>query len=90
MAVGVYKLTHRQRYIIAITLCVLNGIQMLIGLGITLNSIYVYAAVAPDLYSERAEISFVFLVMAVFGTHVILVYLAGLKICEKCYLRAIK
>lgn len=63
---------------------------MFIGLGITLNSIYVYSAVAPNLYSERAEISFVFIVMAVFGTHVILVYLAGMKICEKCYLRAIK
>lgn len=90
MALGVFKLTHRQRYILAIILIVLNGTQMFIGLGITVNSIYVYAAVAPGLYSERAEISFVFLVMAVFGTHVILVYLAGMKICEKCYLRAIK
>lgn len=90
MAIGILKLTHHQRYILAIVLCVLNGVQMLIGLGITLNSIYVYAAVAPGLYSEKAEISFVFLVMAIFGTHVILVYLAGMKICEKCYLRAIK
>lgn len=90
MAVGVFKLTHHQRYILAIILCVLNGIQMFIGLGITVNSIYVYVAVAPGLYSERAEIGFVFLVMAVFGTHIILVYLGGMKICERCYLRAMK
>lgn len=90
MALGVLKLTHHQRYLLTISLCVLNGIQMFIGLGITANSIYVYVAVAPGLYSERAEISFVFLVMAVFGTHVILIYLAGMKICERSYLRAVK
>lgn len=90
MALGVFKLTHHQRYLLAIVLCILNGLQMLIGLGITVNSIYVYVAVAPGLHSERAEISFVFLVMAIFGTHVIIVYLAGMKICERCYLRAVK
>lgn len=90
MALGVFMLTHHQRYLIAIALCILNGIEMFIGLGITVNSIYVYMAVAPGLHSERAEISFVFLVMTIFGSHVILVYLAGLKICERCYLRAMK
>lgn len=90
MALGVYKLTHQQRYVLAIILCILNGIQMFIGLGITVNSLYVYVAVAPGLYSERAEICFVFLVMAVFGTHVIFVYLAGMKICERCYLKGMK
>lgn len=90
MALGVITLTHQQRYHIAIAACVLNGIQMLIGLAITANSIYVYTAVASGLQSDKAEINFVFLVMAIFGTHVILLYLAGMKICERCYLKAIK
>ncbi|KAL3269978.1 hypothetical protein HHI36_009033 [Cryptolaemus montrouzieri] len=84
MSIGVFKLSLKQRRNLGLVFNALNLIQILLGLSITATSVYIVISVAPILYSERSEVNFVFIVTAVYGTHVILHYLMGIKICDKC------
>lgn len=84
MAIGVFKLNEAQRNRLSVAFNALNFIQIILGLSITSYSIFIYLNVAPILFSERSEVDFVFIVTGIYGTHVILHYLAGIKICHKC------
>ncbi|KAH0811421.1 hypothetical protein GEV33_011373 [Tenebrio molitor] len=53
-------------------------------------SIYIYVSVAPVLYSERAEISYVFAVIGICGFNNVCCFLFGLKIRLKCLRQAYK
>lgn len=90
MALFVVKLTRRQRFLTALLFSILNIIQMLLGLTLTCHAMYVYVTIAPNLYTEKAEVMFVFAVTGMYGTHVIFNYLLGMKIVEKCYKQAHK
>lgn len=90
MAIGIFKFTRRQRIYLGLTFTGLNLLQVLFGLIITGMSIYICENVAPNFYSEKGEIKFVFTVTALYGTHIIIHYLVGLKIVDKCYRRAQK
>lgn len=90
MAFGVFKLTARQRFCLGLAFTLLNITQISFGLIITGWSIYICVNVSPNLYSEKAEITFVFTVTSMYGTHIIIHYLVGIKICEKCYHKAHK
>ncbi|XP_044754210.1 peripherin-2 [Coccinella septempunctata] len=84
MSIGVFKLSLKQRRTLGLVFNALNFLQIIFGLSITVTSIYIVLSFAPILYSERSEINFVFIVTGIYGTHVILHYLMGIKICEKC------
>lgn len=90
MAVGVFKLTKSQRDILSIIFLVLNMIQVLTGVVMLSMSIYIYVSVAPVLYSERAEISYVFAVIGICGFNNVCCFLFGLKIRLKCLRQAYK
>lgn len=90
MAVGVVNLTLRGRYLLAITIVCFLLSQSLLGLCITSWSIYVCTTVSPTLYSEKSEVTFVFTVTGMYGTHVLFHNLTGIKICQRCYLQAHK
>lgn len=85
MNFGIFKLTFEQRKFLAVFSTVLCFIEFLLGAFITGGSIYVVVTISPRFYSEKAEITFVFTVTGMFGTHVIITYLIGIKICDKCY-----
>lgn len=84
MSFGVFKLSLHQRRTLGLIFNILNFLQILLGLSVTVTSAYIVLYFAPILYSERSEINFVFIVTGIYGTHVILHYLMGIKICEKC------
>lgn len=85
MAICVFRLTRNRRFHLALAFTILDVIQVLLGLFLTCHAIYVYATVTPGMSTERAEVTFVFAVTAMYGTHVIFHYLAGIRICEKCF-----
>lgn len=84
MSFGVFKLSLKQRRTLGFLFNGLNFLQILLGLSITSTSAYMVLYFAPILYSERSEINFVFVVTGIYGTHVLLHYVMGIKICEKC------
>lgn len=90
MAILVIKLTRRQRYYTAIAFSVLNIVQVLLGITLTSHAIYIYVTISPNLYTEKAEVTFVFAVTGMYGTHIIFNYLLGMKIVYKCYRQAHK
>lgn len=90
MAIGIFKFTKKQRFILGLIFTGLNLLQVTFGLILTAWSIYICVNVAPKFYSEKGEIKFVFTVIALYGTHLIIHYLIGIKICEKCYRKAQK
>lgn len=90
MAILVVKLTRRQRYYTAVAFSVLNIIQMVLGLTLTSHAMYIYIAISPNLYTEKGEVTFVFAVTGMYGTHILFNYLIGMKIVEKCYRQAHK
>lgn len=85
MNFAVFKLTFKQRKLFAILVTLLCFLQFFLGIIITGGSIYIVVTISPRFYSEKAEITFVFTVTSMFGTHVIITYLIGIKICDKCY-----
>lgn len=82
---GIFKFTGRRRYVLTITFTALNFIQIILGLLMTGGSLYIVIGVSGKFYSEKAEITFVFTVTGMFGTHVVITYLVGIKIGDKCY-----
>ncbi|XP_063925097.1 photoreceptor outer segment membrane glycoprotein 2 [Zophobas morio] len=90
MAVGVFKLSKSQRSFLSIIFLILNLIQVLTGVTMLSLSIYVCISVAPILFSERAELSYVFAVVAICGVNNICCWLFGLKIRLKCLNQASK
>ncbi|KAK9876900.1 hypothetical protein WA026_015936 [Henosepilachna vigintioctopunctata] len=84
MSIGVFRLTLKQRHNLGWMFNILTLAQVLLGLSITGTSVFIVISAAPVLYSERSEVNFVFIVTGIYGTHVILHYLMGLKICYKC------
>ncbi|EFA09824.2 hypothetical protein TcasGA2_TC011971 [Tribolium castaneum] len=65
-------------------------IQVLAGVVMLSLSIYIYVSVAPVLYSERAEISYVFFVIGLCGFNNICCYLFAIKIQRKCLKQSFK
>uniref|UniRef100_A0A1Y1MUT4 7TM GPCR serpentine receptor class x (Srx) domain-containing protein n=1 Tax=Photinus pyralis TaxID=7054 RepID=A0A1Y1MUT4_PHOPY len=90
MAIGVVKLSQRERYICALAFVALTSLQTLLGLIATWWSSYICVRISPTLYSEKIEVNFVFAIIAIFGTHIIFHGLFGLKICYKCYKQSLK
>lgn len=90
MAIGIFKFTRKQRFYLGLIFTGLNILQIVFGILITGWSIYICVNVSPNLYTEKGEIKFVFTVTALYGTHIILHYLIGIKLCEKCYKKAQK
>ncbi|XP_066248023.1 photoreceptor outer segment membrane glycoprotein 2-like [Euwallacea similis] len=90
MAIGLCKLNGNQRKSLRSIFCVLNIIEVLIGATITGVSIYVCVAISPTIISEKAEINLIFIVYAIFGINIMINWLIGLKICNKCINQAHK
>ncbi|XP_018578044.1 peripherin-2-like [Anoplophora glabripennis] len=90
MAVGMFKLTQKQRKHLYVIFITLNIIQILLGFGMTSSSIYIFVAVSPVLHTEKAQINFAFVVTGIYGTHVIFHWLIGIKIGNKCFQQAHK
>uniref|UniRef100_A0AAR5PPU1 Tetraspanin n=2 Tax=Dendroctonus ponderosae TaxID=77166 RepID=A0AAR5PPU1_DENPD len=90
MAIGLFKLSKNQRKSLTGIFFVLNVLEVLLGATITGISIYVCLAISPMIISEKTEINFVFVVYAIFGGNVIINWLIGLKICQKCVNQAHK
>lgn len=86
----IFKLSRRQRFMLALAFTILNFVQIFLGILTVGWSIYVCVSISHNLYSEKAEIIFVFTVTCMYGTHVIIHYLIGIKISEKCFNRAHK
>ncbi|XP_071050358.1 peripherin-2 [Onthophagus taurus] len=82
--------TKQQRLRMGVVFSVLNALQVLLGILTTTWSLYVILGVAPKLYTEKPEIDFVFTCTGMYGTHVIIHFLVGMKICEKTIFKAHK
>lgn len=86
----IYMFSKKQRFRLGIIFSVFNIMQVALG-GITTGwSVYVITAISPNLYTEKAEIDFVFTVTGMYGMFVVIHYLVGMKICEKCIYKAHK
>lgn len=90
MAIGVFKLNKRDRRCLSLIFSFFNILQAILGSTITGTSIYVYVSLSPGLYVEGTEIQFVQVVTGIYGTHIIIHWLLGLKISDKCYYEAHK
>ncbi|XP_050310113.1 photoreceptor outer segment membrane glycoprotein 2 [Anthonomus grandis grandis] len=90
MAVGLIKLSKKQRNIVYKIFYALNVMQMLFSAGILSSSAYVCLAISPKIMSEKAEINFVFVVYGIFSTNALINWLVGIKICQKCLNQANK
>ncbi|KAJ8975451.1 hypothetical protein NQ317_000700 [Molorchus minor] len=90
MAIGMFKLSYRQRQQLSTIFITLNIVQVLLGFGMTSSSIYILVAVAPVLHTEEAEIDFAFTVTGIYGTHVIFHWIIGIKMCRKSLKQAHK
>ncbi|KAG5872330.1 hypothetical protein JTB14_023598 [Gonioctena quinquepunctata] len=68
----------------------LNVLQIIIGCGMTGSSLYIIIAISPIMHTQKAEIDFAFAVTGLYGTHVIIHWIIGIQICEKCFKHAHK
>ena len=85
-----YLLSKKKRRALACTFTTLNLVQISLGLLITIWSIYICIVMAPKIYMEGSDINFVFTVTGMFGTHIIIHFAIGIKVCEKCMFKAHK
>ncbi|KAJ8917851.1 hypothetical protein NQ315_010764 [Exocentrus adspersus] len=90
MALGMFKLSHKQRKLLFIIFTVLNVVQILLGFGMTSTSFYIFVAVSPVLHTEKAQVNFAFVVTGIYGTHVMFHWIIGIKMCKKCFRQAHK
>ncbi|KAJ8946889.1 hypothetical protein NQ318_008245 [Aromia moschata] len=90
MAIGIFKLSHKQRQHLSVVFITLNVLQILLGFGMTSSSVYILVAMAPVLHTEKAEIDFAFTVTGIYGTHVIFHWIIGIKMCRKSIKQAHK
>lgn len=86
----IYMFTKQQRFTLGILFSAFNVAQVLLGVLTCVWSIYVITAISPTLHTEKPEIDFVFTVTGMYGMYVIIHYLIGMKICEKCIYKAHK
>ncbi|XP_017772768.1 PREDICTED: LOW QUALITY PROTEIN: uncharacterized protein LOC108559904 [Nicrophorus vespilloides] len=86
----IFKFSRECRFQMALAFTILNLVQATLGMLIAGWSLYLCLEVSKHLYAEKAEITFVFTVTALYGTHIIFQYLMGIKICAKCFNKAHK
>nr|CAH7734230.1 unnamed protein product [Callosobruchus chinensis] len=90
MAIGVYKLSQKNRNTLASIIYFLCTLEMAIGLCMAGSSIYTMVAVSPIIHSEKSEVDFAFAITGIFGTHIIIQHVVGYKVCYKCVRQAYK
>ncbi|KAJ8961050.1 hypothetical protein NQ314_005979 [Rhamnusium bicolor] len=90
MAIGMFKLSQKQRKCLSFVFITLNIVQIILGAGMTSSSLYIFIAVSPVLLTEKAEVNFVFAVTGIYGTNVIFHWIIGIRMCRKCFLQAHK
>nr|CAH7722043.1 unnamed protein product [Callosobruchus chinensis] len=90
MAIGVYKLSQKNRNTLASIIYFVCTLEMAIGLCMAGSSIYTMVAVSPIIHSEKSEVDFAFAITGIFGTHIIIQHVVGYKVCYKCVRQAYK
>ncbi|XP_050498757.1 RDS/peripherin-like protein xRDS35 [Diabrotica virgifera virgifera] len=84
MTVGMFILSQKQRQNLSIIFIILIIFQIIIGCGMTGSSLYIIISIAPMLKQEQTEINFVFIVTGLCGTNVIVHWVQGIHISQRC------
>ncbi|CAH1966198.1 unnamed protein product [Acanthoscelides obtectus] len=90
MAVGLYKLSQKNRNTLASIIYFMCTLEMAIGFCMAGSSFYTMIVVSPIIHSEKSEVDFAFAITGIFGTHIIIQHIVGYKVCFKCFKQAYK